>query len=306
MPTKPSLRYLAGVGFGLGAVSIWAGWLVVARLGLKSSLTPWDIVALRFGVAGLLLLPFLIRKGLAIDRLGFTGLTALMIGGGAPMVLLTNAGLMYAPAAHAGALYSGMVPIFVSFLAAAFLREPFTLMKQVGCALILVGAFGIVFNKGIAFDSVQTTGHVLFLAAGFVWACYTVALKRAGLDSLHGAAIAAVSGVVLYVPFYLLRYGTVLAGANLSDVLVQVVVQGVLTAIVALMLYGRAVATLGASGAAAFSALCPAATALLAIPLLGERPMPGEILAIAAITMGAYIVSGGPLPSRQSACGKDQ
>ena len=293
---KNSARYIAGAGFGLGAVSIWAGWLVIARLGLRTSLTPWDIVALRFGVAGLLLLPFLMRRGLAIDRLGWSGLTALVVGGGAPMVLLANAGLMYAPAAHAGALYSGMVPVLVSFLAAAYLGEPFTSMKQVGCALILAGAFGIVFNKGIAFGSVQTTGHIMFLAAGFAWACYTIALKRAGLDSLHGAAIAAVSGLVLYVPFYLLRHGTGLAGANLSDVLVQVIVQGVLTAIVALMLYGRAVEILGASGAAAFSALCPAATALLAIPLLGEWPMQGEILAIATITMGAYIVSGGPLP----------
>ena len=302
--TSP-VRYLAGAAFGLGAVSIWAGWLVVARLGLKTSLTPWDITALRFGVAGLLLLPYLMRKGLAIDRLGWSGLTALVVGGGAPMVLLANAGLMYAPAAHAGALYSGMVPVLVSFLAAAYLREPFTLVKQVGCVLILAGACGIVLNKGIAFGSAQTIGHVLFLAAGFVWACYTVALKRTDLNSLHGAALAAVSGIVLYVPFYLLSSGTVLLGANLSDVLVQVVVQGVLTAIVALMLYGRAVAILGASGAAAFSALVPAATAVLAIPLLGEWPMLGETLAIAAITLGAYLVSGGPLPPRRSALQND-
>ena len=219
------------------------------------------------------------------------------------MVLLGNAG--FAPAAHAGALYSGMVPVLVSFLAAAYLREPFTLVKQVGCVLILAGACGIVLNKGIAFGSAQTIGHVLFLAAGFVWACYTVALKRTDLNSLHGAAIAAVSGLVLYVPFYLLSSGTVLLGANLSDVLVQVVVQGVLTAIVALMLYGRAVAILGASGAAAFSALVPAATAVLAIPLLGEWPMLGETLAIAAITLGAYVVSGGPLPPRRSALRND-
>ena len=166
-----SARYLAGAGFGLGAVSIWAGWLVIARLGLRTSLTPWDIVALRFGVAGLLLLPFLMRRGLAIDRLGWGGLTALVVGGGAPMVLPANAGLMYAPAAHAGALYSGMVPVLVSLFAAAYLREPFTSMKQVSCALILTGAFEIVFNKGIVFGSVQTTGHILFLAAGFAWAC---------------------------------------------------------------------------------------------------------------------------------------
>lgn len=76
---KISAHYLAGAGFGLGAVLIWAGWLVIARLGLKSSLIPWDIVALRFGTAGLLLLPFLLRKGLAIDHLGWSGLIALIV-----------------------------------------------------------------------------------------------------------------------------------------------------------------------------------------------------------------------------------
>ena len=70
---------------------------MVARLGLRTSLTPWDIAALRFGVAGLLLLPYVMRRGLALERLGWIGLAAIVIGGGAP-VLLANAGLLFAPA----------------------------------------------------------------------------------------------------------------------------------------------------------------------------------------------------------------
>jgi drug/metabolite transporter (DMT)-like permease len=76
----------------------------VAGLGLRSSLTPWDISAIRFGVAGLLLVPYLLREGLASDRLGWIGLVALVLGG-APTVLLANSGLLFAPAAHAGALF---------------------------------------------------------------------------------------------------------------------------------------------------------------------------------------------------------
>jgi hypothetical protein len=47
-----------------------------------------------FGVAGLLLLPYVMRKGLALERLGWTGLAAIVIGCGAPMVLLVNVGLL--------------------------------------------------------------------------------------------------------------------------------------------------------------------------------------------------------------------
>ena len=106
-------EYLRGALYGLAAVSIWSGWIVVARLGLKTSLTPLDIAALRFGVAGLLLLPYLVGKGLAFERLGWLGLAAIVLGGGAP-VLLANAGLLFAPAAHAGALFPGVMPLAVA------------------------------------------------------------------------------------------------------------------------------------------------------------------------------------------------
>jgi len=67
--SRDGIQYLRGSLYGLAAVSIWSGWIVIARLGLRTSLTPWDIAALRFGVAGLLLLPYLFNKGLAFDRL---------------------------------------------------------------------------------------------------------------------------------------------------------------------------------------------------------------------------------------------
>src|ERR1700745_646067 len=93
------LQYLRGSLYGLAAVSIWAGWIVVARLGLRTSLTPWDIAALRFGVAGLILLPYVFNKGLAFHRLGWAGLAAIVLGGAAP-VFFANCGLLFAPAAH--------------------------------------------------------------------------------------------------------------------------------------------------------------------------------------------------------------
>ena len=98
---RTTAEYIRGALYGLAAVSIWSGWIVVARLGLKTNLTPWDIAALRFGVAGLLLLPYVVSKGLALKRLGWFGLVAIVLGGGAP-VLLANTGLLFAPAAHAG------------------------------------------------------------------------------------------------------------------------------------------------------------------------------------------------------------
>jgi drug/metabolite transporter (DMT)-like permease len=286
--------YIRAALYGLAAVSIWSGWIVVARLGLQTSLTPWDIAALRFGVAGLLLLPYVLKKGLALERLGFIGLTAIVLGGGAP-VLLANTGLLFAPAAHAGALFPGVMPLAVAILAAVFLHEAFTNAKKIGFALIMTGVAGIAWGAGGTIDPKQTIGHALFLASALAWACYTVAMRRARLDGLHAAAIAAVGALILYVPVYFLAEGASLGRAPWGDIALQAFVQGVLTAIASLVFYGRAVSLLGASSGAAFAALSPAMTAIMAIPVLGEWPAPLDWLAIVSISAGVYVVSGGPL-----------
>jgi len=292
---RDGTQYIRGALYGLAAVSIWSGWIVVARLGLRTSLTPWDIAALRFGVAGLLLLPYVIGKGLAVDRLGWVGLAAIVLGGAAP-VFFANSGLLFAPAAHAGALFPGVMPLMVALLAAALLREEFTAAKKLGFALILPGVLAIVWGSGSEFGSWQNVGHGLFLGAGLAWAFYTVAMRKARLDGLHAAAISAVGSMLIYLPVFAVMPATTLAQAPWSDMALQAFVQGVLTAILSLLLYGRAVHILGASSGAAFAALCPAMTALLGIPILGEWPTPIDWTAISLISAGVYIVNGGPLP----------
>jgi hypothetical protein len=42
---------------------------------------------------------------------GWTGLAAITAGCGAPIVLLANGGLLFAPAAHGGALFPGVTPL---------------------------------------------------------------------------------------------------------------------------------------------------------------------------------------------------
>ncbi len=291
-----SSQYARGAFYGLAAVCIWASFIVVSRLGVQTSLTPWDVAAIRFSVAGLLLLPYLRRKGLALDRLGWTGVAAIVMGCGAPMVLLVNVGLLFAPAAHGGALFPGVMPLMVAILAAAILKEPFTARKIAGLALIVIGAIGIIWVTGGAVGTTQNIGHALFLSAGLVWACYTVAMRHARLDGLHAAAIAGVGSLALYLPAYALIAGASVFNAPAFDIALQAIVQGVLTAIVALLLYGRMVSLLGATGGAAFVALTPAMTGLMGIPVLGEWPSAIDWVAIAMVSIGVYVVSGGPLP----------
>jgi drug/metabolite transporter (DMT)-like permease len=297
MQEQTPANYARGALYGLAAVCIWASFIVVSRLGVRTTLTPWDITAIRYSVAGVLLLPYLARKGLAIDRLGWFGVLAIIVGCGAPPVLLVNAGLLFAPAAHAGALYPGVSPLIVVLLAAIFLGDRITSLKWIGFILIACGALAMIWGSGAGIGTEQNIGDAMFLTAGLAWACFTVVMKRAHLDGLHAASIAAVGSLIFYLPPYVFATGATVLNAPLSAIALQAIVQGVLTAIVALLLYGRAVAILGAASGAAFLALTPVVTGIMAIPVLGEWPVVSEWISIVLISLGVYILSGGRLPA---------
>src|SRR6266702_4190141 len=122
-------------------------------------------------------------------------------------------------------------------------------------------------------------------------------MRQENLEPLHATALVSTGSLVIYLPIYSALYGTRLAQLPLDEITVQAIFQGVLVTIVSLLLYGRAVAILGASGGAAFGALVPALSALFAIPLLGERPNETDWIGIVLISAGVYLASGGPLPS---------
>lgn len=297
------LNYLRGAGCGLAAVSIWASWSVVTRLAVTTNLDASDIVALRFGVAGLLLLPVLVRRGLARDRLGWLGLGVLVAGLGAPYALAAASGLRFAPAYDGGALNPGVMPLFVALIAATVLRERLSAARKLGLVLIATGALVIIGShsgmSSTGWNPARSFGDALFLLASFLTACGTVVMRRARLDPLHATALVSTGSLVLTLPVYPALYGTRLARMPLADFAFQAVFQGVVVTIIALFLYGRAVAVLGASRGAAFGALVPALSALFAIPLLGEWPNQTGWAGILLISAGVYLASGGPLLRRK-------
>src|SRR6516162_8734690 len=131
-------------------------------------------------------------------------------------------------------------------------------------ALLMIGGHGSAWNAS------RTFGDAAFLMAGFLTACFTLIMRQAKLDPLHAAALVSTGSLVIYAPLYFALRGTRLVQVPLADVGVQVFFQGVVVSIVALVLYGRVVAILGASGGSAFGALVPALSALFAVPLVGD------------------------------------
>jgi drug/metabolite transporter (DMT)-like permease len=237
-----------------------------------------------------------VRGGLARDRLEWLGLAVIIAGLGAPYVLVAAGGLHFASAYDQAALNPGCMPLFVALIAAIVLGERLSTTRKLGLAVILAGAVVILgwHSWNANWSASRMFGDALFLFAAFLTACGTVVMRQSKLEPLHAAALVSTGSLVIYVPIYFALYGTRLKRLPLADFAAQAMFQGVLVTIVSLFLYGRAIAILGASGAAAFGALVPALSALFAIPLLGEWPNETDWVSIVLISAGVYLASGAP------------
>ena len=293
--TLSRAKYLHGAAWGLFAIAIWVGWILLTRHGVTTSLSAYDITALRFACAGLLLAPVVYRQGFGIGKVGLKKWLVIVCGAGVPYVLIASTGLQFAPAAHAGALIPGTMPLWAALLAMFFLHEKIAGVRKLGLMLIPVGIFIFVGTGLTDFASGNWRGDLLFLAAAICWASFTVAMRSAGQSGftpLQAAAVVSVVSAIVYLPVYMLFLPHRIVDAPLGSVISQTIYQGIFVSIISLFAYARAVAILGASLGASFASLVPALAMLTAIPLLGEWPRTGDYLGIAAITFGVFLSSG--------------
>ena len=98
--------------------------------------------------------------------------------------------------------------------------------------------------------------------------------------------------MLVYVPGYAVLADSHLQTAPWSEIVIQAVFQGVLSAIVALLLYTRAVAILGAARGAVFAALVPSFSLLIAIPILHELPTQLQMIGVVLVTAGMVLALG--------------
>lgn len=284
--------YVRGALWGLFAISIWVGWILYTRVGVTTTMSPFDIVALRFACAGLVMLPIVIRRGWAIRQIGWLNWVLVVCCAGVPYVLLASSGLQFAPSAQAGALIPGTMPLWAALLAMFFLKEHISGLRRLGLALIPVGIVTILGTGLFHFETGHWRGHLMFIAAAMTWATFTVAVRRSGLGAIHAAAIVSVVSMIGYLPVYAFLLPHRLADAPWSAIAGQTLYQGIVVSIVSLVAYARAVNILGASLGASFASLVPVLAMLAAIPLLGEIPGKSDVIGIAVITTGVFLASG--------------
>ena len=271
-------------------VCIWAFWLIVSRIGATSTLTIYDLAALRYGISALVALPFVIYfkawKNLPFQRIVI--LTFLL----GPLYILTVfSGFIFAPAAHGGVFMNGPVPIMTLILGAILLNTAIEYRKWAGAALIIVSSAVLGFGASGFMLAQSWIGDLCFIFGGLCFAVFVTLSRLWNIKTLDIFFCGSVVNAVIYVPVWYFFLPSGFATTEISLVVLQSIYQGLLPNLVGLVFIAHASKTAGADVTAAFMAIVPGFGALLGVILLSEQMPLTSWGAIVGLTAGLLLMA---------------
>ena len=285
----------SGTLAALGTVAIWTGFILVSRLGGKSALTAYDILALRLGTAALLLALFAKPLPASAWRDGKLWLLAAI--GGVGYGVLVYSGFKTVPAAHGAILLPGLQPFLIALVVWWLAGERPSPARVLGYAAI---AGGIVLTAAPLlmgqWSASMLAGDGLIVASSITWAFFSVLAKRWKFEPWLLTRFVAIGSALMYLPVYFTALPRALDAVPVTTLLIQGLYQGIGPTILAMLLYLKAVEALGPARVGALITLVPVLAGLAAVPLLAE-PLTGWLAAgLACVSLGAWLASR-PLPA---------
>ncbi len=287
-------RRVAGYLWATLSLMIFSGWFVITRFSVTRELQIWDIMALRFGVGALVLPPRILRPRARMPVTAWREGLLLCLLWGVPFVLLVALGLRLTSAARAASIAPAAMPVFAGVVGGIVLGERQGTARWLGYNAIAVGLICLVGASAASRGAPNLLGLAALLGAALPWAIYTIVFRSSGLSAMQAAALICTWSAILFLPVYAVFGLSRLALASPSELALQVVYQGVLMSCLTVVAFNRAVALLGLSAATAIIALLPAVVSLLAIPVLGEIPLPAQWAAIVVIGIGVGLAAKRP------------
>ena len=285
---RPADRLFLGAGCGVAAAVIWGLWPVVTRFGVTTDFSPEAIVASRFVFAGLLLLPWYVRRRVW-ERVSVLRSLILSTAAGAVYVYVSALGLRFVPAGHLGVVETGTMLALSALGGFLFLNEKKGWLQAAGYLLVFTGMLtvnwqSLAFGEG---DSIR--GDLLLVLGGVLWAVYTLFIKHWGVGSWDAVASVSVWSLAVWVPAIWIFGDAGLGWETVVAWLFQGVTQGVVTAVLGLWLYSQAVSLLGAARGSLFGALVPGVAVAGGFLFLGEAPTGLETVGVALATTGILL-----------------
>lgn len=281
-----------GLLAALVVVLCWSGFNIVSRLGSKGVMTPFDIAALRYGVSGVIALPYFMAR---VPPRDWPRYLVLALFGGLGYGLLVYSGFAFAPTAHAGVFVNGGIPFWTIVIVA--LMSGFRLARHIVMALLLssAGLLLIGYESLVAPDAgSRWIGDILFLLAALSWAVFGLLMRRWMVRPQLAISGVATFSLLIYMPVYLLWLPKAISASPAAEIALQGVYQGLVAALLAGGMYSYANQKIGSCQASMMLALVPGVSAVGAFFMLGEALSLHVVLGIVVVSIGAIL---GAMPS---------
>jgi drug/metabolite transporter (DMT)-like permease len=296
--SQNALGYL----FGAAAVLMWGLYLAFARAGVSAGLTGFDFAAIRYGTAGLIMLPWLLRNNpKTMAGVGWTHAFWLMLLAGPIFIWMGVGGYKFAPLAHGAVVQPATIVIGTTILAALVLKDRPDLKRLIGIAVIVFGLAVIAGPALLEGGAMTSIGDSMFVAAGMLWAGFTTLTRRWNIKALPATAAVSVLSAAIVLPAYTATIGfDTLLALPISTLITQIIIQGVFSGVLAVICYTRAAELLGPAKAAIFPALVPAAAIIIGIPVVSEFPTLLQLTGLVLVSLGLLVAIGVIRLSRSS------
>ena len=273
-------------------ILVWGISFLNTRVLLDAGLTPTEIFVARFTIAYLSLL------AVCRFKVKFTGwrdellFVVCGVAGGSAYFIAENTALEYTLISDVAVLVS-TAPLTTALMGAIFYRdERITWMTCLGMVIAFIGSVMLAMKNGLVWgDSI--VGDMLALLAAFVWAFYSMALKRLNrtYTTLFITRKLFFYGVLSALPLLLMESSRVDWATTLRkpEVWGNLLYLGLICSMAAYFIWGITVKRIGAVRASNYFYLSPIISMISAAIWFGERTnaiaYAGCVLILAGVIM---------------------
>jgi len=281
------------LAYSTAALALAAQW-ISSKIALNVA-PPLELSTMRFAIASVVLVGIAVATRTPLPIRSWRGVAAAAALGFFGFNALAFVGLRLTPASDSALIVPTTIPLATG-LFATLIRERLTSRKLAGFAVATCGTAIVIVAGQQAGSEVSTqrlVGNLLELASAVCWAgSLTVAAIVLRTESVLGfLTLASLFGTLMLFPLGLLEDGYHDIALWPAETWTAVLVLSLFSTVVAFLIFFWAVRRFGAGLGAMISYLVPVAALVLAFVVLGERPLPMQLVGAVVIVIGVRLAT---------------
>lgn len=270
---------------------VWGSTFISSKILLNYGLTPATIMAIRFVIAYICMLPFwsggIFCKNWKDELL----MVVLGITGGSMYFLLENTALVYTQASNV-AIIIAATPLLTTLAVHFISRQEKADRRLYLCSLLSLLGVGLVVFNGEFILKLNPLGDILTLGASIMWVIYSIVVLKVGgrYDSLFITRKVFFYGVLTLLPYFLIEE-TTLDWAILSKPTVagNLLFLGVVASLICYWLWNIVLEKIGAIRSTNYLYINPIVAMIASYFILDERITALAIVGTLLILVGVYL-----------------